>query len=135
MRRLKVSDGKDWTFGEEDIIIDTGTEYSTNVTMNNTYVDTSTISSWSTDSITIGSNPNTTFTISGDDNMLKFDNDIIHRSKIIKHFLDDSENTNRTEKDFKSVYKDELEIIYTTLFKDKGERLLKTGNRNMALYN
>ena len=76
MRRLKVSDGKDWTFGEEDIIIDTGTEYSTNVTMNNTYVDTSTISSWSTDSITIGSNPNTTFTISGDDNMLKFDNDI-----------------------------------------------------------
>jgi len=36
---------------------------------------------------------------------VKFDNDIIHRSKIIKHFLDDSENTNRTEKDFKSVYK------------------------------
>ena len=36
---------------------------------------------------------------------IKFDNDIIHRSKIIKHFLDDSENTNRTEKDFKSVYK------------------------------
>ena len=36
---------------------------------------------------------------------VKFDNDILHRSKIIKHFLDDSYKLVRTEKDFKSVYK------------------------------
>ena len=36
---------------------------------------------------------------------VKFDNDILHRSKIIKHFLDDSDKLVRTEKDFKSVYK------------------------------
>ena len=36
---------------------------------------------------------------------IKFDNDILHRSKVIRHFLDNNENLNRTEKDFKSVYK------------------------------
>ena len=36
---------------------------------------------------------------------IKFDNDILHRSKIIKHFLDDNEKISRTEKDFESVYK------------------------------
>ena len=36
---------------------------------------------------------------------VKFDNDILHRSKVIKHFLDDNEELSRTEKDFKSVYK------------------------------
>ena len=36
---------------------------------------------------------------------IKFDNDILHRSKVIKHFLDNSEKINRTEKDFKAVYK------------------------------
>ena len=36
---------------------------------------------------------------------VKFDNDILHRSKVIKHFLDNNEELNRTEKDFKSVYK------------------------------
>ena len=36
---------------------------------------------------------------------IKFDNDILHRSKVIKHFLDDEEKLSRTEKDFKSVYK------------------------------
>tara|TARA_Y100000590_G_scaffold461379_1_gene622803 strand:- start:460 stop:2199 length:1740 start_codon:yes stop_codon:yes gene_type:complete len=36
---------------------------------------------------------------------IKFDNDILHRSKVIKHFLDDGEKLSRTEKDFKSVYK------------------------------
>jgi len=36
---------------------------------------------------------------------IKFDNDILHRSKIIKHFLDNGEKISRTEKDFKSVYK------------------------------
>ena len=34
-----------------------------------------------------------------------FDNDILHRSKIIKHFLDNNVKLSRTEKDFKSVYK------------------------------
>ena len=38
-------------------------------------------------------------------NKIKFDNDILHRSKVIKHFLDDNEKISRTEKDFKSVYK------------------------------
>ena len=34
-----------------------------------------------------------------------FDNDVLHRSKIIKHFLNNDEKLSRTEKDFKSVYK------------------------------
>ena len=38
-------------------------------------------------------------------NQIKFDNEILHRSKVIKHFLDDNEEKSRTEKDFKSVYK------------------------------
>tara|TARA_Y100000590_G_scaffold347350_1_gene397912 strand:- start:1227 stop:2963 length:1737 start_codon:yes stop_codon:yes gene_type:complete len=36
---------------------------------------------------------------------IKFDNEILHRSKIIKHFLDKDVKISRTEKDFKSVYK------------------------------
>ena len=36
---------------------------------------------------------------------IKFDNEILHRSKVIKHFLDDNKKLTRTEKDFKSVYK------------------------------
>ena len=36
---------------------------------------------------------------------VKFNNDILHKSKVIKHFLDNNEELNRTEKDFKSVYK------------------------------
>ena len=36
---------------------------------------------------------------------VKFDNEILHRSKIIKHFLDNNDELSRTEKDFKSVYK------------------------------
>ena len=36
---------------------------------------------------------------------IKFDNDILHRSKVIKHFLDNQAKTIRTEKDLKSVYK------------------------------
>jgi len=39
------------------------------------------------------------------DNQIKFDNEILHRSKVIKHFLDDNEEKSRTEKDFKLVYK------------------------------
>ena len=38
-------------------------------------------------------------------NKIKFDNEILHRSKVIKHFLDDNEVKARTEKDLKSVYK------------------------------
>ena len=36
---------------------------------------------------------------------IKFDNDILHRSKVIKHFLDENYKINKTKKDFKSVYK------------------------------
>ena len=36
---------------------------------------------------------------------IKFDNDILHRSKVIRHFIDDNEKIERTKKDFKSVYK------------------------------
>ncbi len=36
---------------------------------------------------------------------VKFDNEIIHRSKIIKHFIDNNKKNARTENDFKSVYK------------------------------
>ena len=36
---------------------------------------------------------------------IKFQNDIFHRSKIIKHFIDNYEKKARTEKDLKSVYK------------------------------
>ena len=36
---------------------------------------------------------------------VNFNNDILHKSKIIKHFLDNGKNLKRTEKDFKSIYK------------------------------
>ena len=36
---------------------------------------------------------------------IKFDNDILHRSKVLKHFLNNNEKISRTEKDFKTVYK------------------------------
>ena len=36
---------------------------------------------------------------------IKFDNDILHRSKVIRHFLENNEKLGRTEKDFKTVYK------------------------------
>ena len=40
-----------------------------------------------------------------DKKKIKFNNDILHRSKVIKHFLDDNNKINKTKKDFKSVYK------------------------------
>ena len=59
-----MSDSKDWTFeisSENNIVIDTGSEYTNNVTMNNIdYIDTSTISSYATDTIST-----TTLTSSG----------------------------------------------------------------------
>ena len=36
---------------------------------------------------------------------IRFDNDILHRSKVLKHFLDSNKEISRTEKDFKAVYK------------------------------
>jgi len=36
---------------------------------------------------------------------VKFDNDVFHKSKIVKHFLDNYKKTSRTEKDLKIVYK------------------------------
>ena len=36
---------------------------------------------------------------------IKFDDDILHRSKVIKHFLDNNKKISRTEKDFKNDYK------------------------------
>ena len=36
---------------------------------------------------------------------IKFDNEILHRSKVIKHFLDEKEKKSKTEKDLKLVYK------------------------------
>ena len=36
---------------------------------------------------------------------IKFDNDILHRSKVIRHFLENNEKLSKTEKDFKTVYK------------------------------
>jgi len=36
---------------------------------------------------------------------IKFDNEILHRSKVLKHFLDNNKEISRTEKDFKTVYK------------------------------
>ncbi len=36
---------------------------------------------------------------------IKFDNNIFHRSKVLKYFIDDSYNIKKIEKDIKSVYK------------------------------
>ena len=36
---------------------------------------------------------------------IKFDNDILHRSKVIRHFLENNKKLSRTEKDFKTIYK------------------------------
>ena len=38
-------------------------------------------------------------------NKIKFDNEILHRSKVIRHFLENNEKISRTEKDFKTFYK------------------------------
>ena len=38
-------------------------------------------------------------------NKIKFDNDILHRSKVIRHFIEKNSKLSRTEKDFKTVYK------------------------------
>ena len=35
---------------------------------------------------------------------IKFDNDILHRSKVIKHFLVNNRKLSKTEKDFKIKY-------------------------------
>ena len=39
------------------------------------------------------------------DKKIKFENDILHRSKVIKHFLNQNVKKGRTEKDLKEVYK------------------------------
>ena len=39
------------------------------------------------------------------DKKIKFDNEILHRSKVIRHFFSENVQKSRTEKDFKSVYK------------------------------
>jgi len=39
------------------------------------------------------------------DKKIKFENDILHRSKIIKHFLNQNVKKSKTEKDLKEVYK------------------------------
>jgi len=36
---------------------------------------------------------------------IKFENDVIHKSKILKHFLEENYNLKKTEKNIKSVYK------------------------------
>ena len=36
---------------------------------------------------------------------IKFDNEILHRSKVLRHFIDGNNKKTRTEKDFKNVYK------------------------------
>ena len=36
---------------------------------------------------------------------VKFDNEILHRSKVLKHFLENNAKASRTEKDLKAVYK------------------------------
>jgi len=36
---------------------------------------------------------------------IKFKNDVLHRSKVIKHFLDENSKKSKTEKDLKEVYK------------------------------
>jgi hypothetical protein len=43
--------------------------------------------------------------VNNNDKKIKFDNEILHRSKVIKHFLNENAAKSRTEKDFKSVYK------------------------------
>ena len=48
----------------------------------------------------VNKNLNTNF-----ENKIKFNNEILHRSKIIKHFLEKNVKVSKTEKDFKSVYK------------------------------
>jgi len=50
----------------------------------------------------VNKNINTNFT---DSRKIKYDNSILHRSKVIKHFLNGNKNIIRTKKDFKVVYK------------------------------
>jgi hypothetical protein len=47
------------------------------------------------------------YSISGSQSLknIKFDNDIIHKSKTLKYFIDDDYSTKKAEKDIKNVYK------------------------------
>jgi len=48
---------------------------------------------------------------------IKFNNNILHRSKVLKHFLDNKEEISRTERDFKAVYnkmKNNKRYFYST---------------------
>jgi len=50
----------------------------------------------------VNKNINANFT---DSRKIKYDNSILHRSKVIKHFFNGNKNITRTKKDFKVVYK------------------------------
>ena len=52
-------------------------------------------SSWSTDTLTIGSNPSSTFTISSDASTLKFDNDITFTTHEPVDFVDQLPTINK----------------------------------------
>ena len=56
-----------------------------------------TMSSWSTDTLTIGNNPASTFTISTSDDMLKFDNDITLTTHEPVDFVDQLTTLNKIQ--------------------------------------
>ena len=76
-----MSDNEDWKT-QLDIFTSTDNDYNIELTGVSDTIDTSyiasptTMSSWSTDTLTIGNNSASTFTISTDSSTISFDNDI-----------------------------------------------------------
>ena len=97
-----MSDNEDWKT-QLDIFTSTDNDYNIELTGVSDTIDTSyiasptTMSSWSTDTLTIGNNPASTFTISTSDDMLKFDNDITLTTHEPVDFVDQLPTLNKIQ--------------------------------------
>ena len=97
-----MSDNEDWKT-QLDIFTSTDNDYNIELTGVSDTIDTSyiasptTMSSWTTDTLTIGNNPASTFTISTDSSTLSFDNDITLTTHEPVDFVDQLPTLNKIQ--------------------------------------
>ena len=125
-----MSDNEDWKT-QLDIFTSSDDDYNIELNVSDTIdtIDTSyiasptTMSSWSTDTLTIGNNPSSTFTISTDANTLKFDNDIHLTTHEPVDFVDQLPTLNKIQamcKEYPGLSKafDNFKITYKMVHQD-----------------
>ena len=123
-----MSDNEDWKT-HLDIFTSSDDDYNIELTNVNDTIDTSyianptTMSSWSTDTLTIGNNPSSTFTISTDANTLKFDNDIHLTTHEPVDFVDHLPTLNKIQamcKEYPGLSKafDNFKVTYKMVHQD-----------------